>query len=174
MALAGGVGATLTLTSLALAQNTAAPAAQDYRTLIVQSSTQKAPATVGYNCVPKADGTGGECTPEVKYPLKFANTVTVRPNGDVTVLTKVPATYIRWRAARIDGKGEEVITALGEAKRVTKTGKRWRFTLPKRLNRSTDLLGFDVQHVNAYASFEIGTKIGKTVPDPPKKKTSSK
>ena len=170
MALAGGVSVTLALTSLALAQTTATPSAQDYRTMIVQSYKQKAPATVGYNCVPKPDGDGGECTEDVKYPLKFANTVTIRPNGEVTVLTKVPATFVRWRAARIDGKGEEVITALGEAKRVTKTAKRWRLTLPKKLNRSTDLLGFDVQHENAYASFEIGTKIGKTVPDPPKKK----
>ena len=171
MGLAGGMGVALTLTSLAFAQTTAAPTAQDYRTMIVQSYKQKAPATVGYNCVPKPDGSGGECTDEVKYPLKFANTVTVRPNGEVSVLTKVPATFVRWRAARIDGKGEEVITALGEAKSITKTGKRWRFKLPKKLNRSTDLLGFDVQHVNAYASFEIGTKIGKTVPDPPKKST---
>jgi len=167
IALAGGAGITLGIAALAHA----AEKAPDYRTLIVQSYKQKAPATLGYNCVPKADGSGGDCT-DATYPLKFTNTVTIRPNGEVTVLLAAPASYLRWRTARIDGKGEEQITGLGEAKRITKTAKRWRIRLPKRISRSTDLMGFDAVYPNAYSSFEIGVKIGKPMPTPKKKQAA--
>lgn len=171
MGLTGGAGVLLVTAAVGHAQTTQTKP-PDYRTLIVQSYKQKAPATLGYNCVPAADGTGGTCSELPKYPLDFKNTVTIRPGGEVTLLTAARASYVNWRAARIDGRGEEVITAKGEAKAVTKTGKRWRIELPRRMHRSTDLLGFDVIYPNAYASFEIGAKIGKTVPA--KKKTSTR
>jgi hypothetical protein len=159
MGLTGGVSLVLTTAAVTFAQTTA----PDYRTMIVQSYKQKAPATLGYNCVPKPDGTGGQCT-DAEYPLKFTNTVTIRPNGEVTLLLRAQADYVRWRTARIDGTGEEVITAQGEARSVTKTRRRWRITLPKRISRTTDLMGFDVQSTKHYSSFEIGAKIGKTMP----------
>lgn len=158
--LTGGAGVLLATAAVALAQEKA----PDYRTLIVQSYKQKAPATLGYNCVPRADGSGGECTELPEYPLKFTNTVTIRPNGEVTLLLRAPADYVRWRTARIDGRGEEVITAQGEGRAVTKTRRRWRIELPKRISKSTDLMGFDVQSTLHYSSFEIGAKIGKAVP----------
>lgn len=160
MGLTGGAGVMLATAAVALAQEKA----PDYRTMIVQSYKQKAPATLGYNCVPKPDGTGGQCSELPDYPLKFTNTVTIRPGGELTLLLRAPADYVRWRTARVDGKGEEVITAQGEARAVTKTRRRWRITLPRRISRTTDLMGYDVQSTLHYSSFEIGAKIGKTVP----------
>jgi len=164
MGLTGGASLMLATAAVAFAQDKA----PDYRTMIVQSYKQKAPATLGYNCVPSADGTGGECT-EATYPLKFTNTVTIRPNGEVTLLLRAQADYVRWRTARIDGRGEEVITAQGEARSITKTRRRWRIKLPKRISPSTDLMGFDVQSTKHYSSFEIGAKVGKAVPSKKKK-----
>jgi hypothetical protein len=142
----------------------------NFKRLIVDAEKKRAPATLGSHCVPFADGTGGECKQDYTYPLKVSNTLTIRPGGQVTLLLGAPAEFVRWRVARIDGKGEEVITALGEAKAVTKTRKRWRITLPRRISRSSKLMGYDLQYENGYASFEIGARIGKVVP---KKKTSS-
>lgn len=159
MGLTGGAGVLLATAAVAIAQDKA----PDYRTMIVQSYKQKAPATLGYNCVPKPDGSGGECT-EADYPLKFTNTVTIRPGGEVTLLLRATADYVRWRTARIDGTGEEVVTAQGEARAVTKTRRRWRIKLPRRISRTTDLMGFDVQSTLHYSSFEIGAKVGKTIP----------
>lgn len=167
--MAGGVGLVLALVAMAHGASTT----PNYGKLIVQSYKQKAPATLGYHCVPKEDGTGGVCT-DAEYPLKFTNTVTIRPNGTVTVLLGAPADFLRWRTARIDGRGQEQLTALGEGRAVTKTRKRWRIKLPKRISRTTDLMGFDVVYSNAYSSFEIGAKVGKTVPTKKKKSSTSK
>ncbi len=154
-------------TTLAGAQQ----ATPNFKRLIVDAEKKRAPATLGSHCVPFADGTGGECKQDYTYPLKVSNTLTIRPGGKVTLLLGAPAEFVRWRVARIDGKGEEVITALGEAKAVTKSRKRWRITLPRRISRSSKIMGYDLQYENGYASFEIGARIGKVVPK--KKRTSS-
>lgn len=158
--MAGGLLAAAATGSLAGAQ-TPAP---NFKRLIVQAEKKRAPATLGSHCVPFADGTGGECKQDFVYPLKTSNTLTIRPGGQVTLLLGAPAEFVRWRVARVDGRGEEVITALGEAKSVTRTGKRWRITLPRSIRRTSKILGIDLQYANGYASFEIGARIGKVVP----------
>jgi len=129
----------------------------DFTRMIVKVGKKSVQATLGTNCVPSADGQGS-CT-EASYPLKTTGKVTVKRGQQVTLLFGAPAGYVSWRAARLSAKGEEVITAKGEAKAVTKTKKRWRLTLPKNLSRSTKLLGFSVVYPNAYASFEVGAAV---------------
>lgn len=151
-----------TTLALGAAAGIAAPLAfaastPDYTKLIVKSGKKSVQATLGTHCVPTPDGAGscGEST----YPLKTTGTVTVSRGSEVTLLFAAPVGDVRWRAARINSAGQEVATATGVAKLVTKTKKRWRVTLPKNLKRSSKLLGFDVQSPNAYASFEVGLKV---------------
>lgn len=129
----------------------------DFTRLIVKVGSRSVQATLGTHCVPTADGSGG-CT-EATYPLQTTGRVTIRRDGEVTLLSGAPAGYVAWRAARIDGRGEEVIVAKGEARSITKTKKRWRIKLPKNLRRSTKLLGFSVTYPNAFAGFEVGATV---------------
>ncbi len=148
--------------SLAAAAPAAAPA-PDFTRLIVKVGKKSAQATVGYRCVPDAKGTGS-CV-EAKYPQKTTGTVRLRAGGKFQLLLGARAADITWRAARIDASGKERVLrgggmdVTGDAKRVTKTGKRWSITMPKTLSRSTDLIGFSVIYPNAFSSFEIGAKV---------------
>lgn len=135
----------------------AAQAPPDYAVMVVKVGKQSVQATQGTSCQPAPDGTQS-CT-ESTYPLKTTGVLTLTRGGEATLLLKAAAGYVRWRAARIDGTGQEQLVAYGEAKVVTKTKKRWRVRLPKDLRRSTRLLGFDVVYPNAYSSFEVGAKV---------------
>jgi hypothetical protein len=146
------LGCGLTAGSLAGAAETS----PDFTRLIVKVGARSVQATLGTHCVP-ADGKGN-CT-DAHYPLKTTGKVTISRGGQVTLLIGAPAGYVAWRAARVDGKGEEIITAKGEAKPITKTKKRWRLKLPKSLRRSTKLLGFSVTYPNAFAAFEVGASV---------------
>lgn len=126
----------------------------DYKTMIVKARRQSVQATLGTHCVPTADG-NGDCS-EATYPLKTTGVLKVHRGDSVTLLFAAAVGDVRWRAARIDGRGEEQLTATGIAKVVTKTKKRWKISIPKNLRRSSKLLGFDVRSPNAYASFEVG------------------
>ncbi len=139
----------------ATAQETATP---DYGSMFVKASKQSVQATLGARCHPDMTGSGN-CV-EVAYPLKTTGTLKLRPGTTVTLLFRADAGNVTWRAARIDGRGQEKATAIGTAKLVTRrTKRRWQITLPKNLSRSSDLLGFDVQYPNAYSSFEVGLKV---------------
>ena len=134
-----------------------AQAPPDYSVMVVKHGKQSVQATLGTACQPTADG-GQQCT-EATYPLKTTGSLKLTRGGEVTLLLKAPAGYVRWRAARIDGRGQEQLVAYGEAKVVTKTKKRWRVKLPTNLKRSTKLLGFDVVFPSAYSSFEVGASV---------------
>ncbi len=139
----------------AAAQETATP---DYRALFLKASKQSVQATLGARCHPDQSGSGN-CV-EAAYPLKTTGTLKLKPGTTVTLLFRADAGNVTWRAARIDGRGQEQATATGVAKLVTRrTKRRWQITLPKRLSKSSDLLGFDVQYPNAYSSFEVGLKV---------------
>lgn len=159
-------GATLALSTFAClgilggpiagAQETKPP---DYSRMVVKAGKKSAEATLGSYCHPDANGSG-TCGDAV-FPLKTTGTVKIRANGEITLLLGAVAQNVVWRAARINGKNEEVIVAKGSARAVTKSYKRWRFKLPKRLSKSTDLLGFAVQYPYAFSSFEVGAKVVK-------------
>jgi hypothetical protein len=134
-----------------------AQAPPDYTVMVVKHGKQAVQATLGTSCQPTATG-GSQCN-EATYPLQGTGAVRVSRGGTVTLLFRAPAGYVRWRAARIDGAGQEQLTAYGEAKVVTKTKKRWKIVLPKNLRASTKLLGFDVVYPNAYSSFEVGATV---------------
>lgn len=137
------------------AQETRTP---DYRFMLLKSQKQAVQATLGNHCHPDA-ANSGKCV-EVDYPLKTNAVLKLRPGTTVTLLFRADAGDVKWRAARIDGRRQERLTATGEAKLASrKTKRRWIITLPKRLSRSTDLLGFDVVYPNAYSSFEVGAKV---------------
>jgi hypothetical protein len=92
--------------------------------------------------------------------LKTTGTLKLRRGAEVTLIFRGDAGNVTWRAARIDGRGQEKLTASGVAALVTKKSKRrWRITLPKNVSLTSDLLGFDVQYPNAYSSFEVGLKV---------------
>lgn len=130
----------------------------DYSKLIVRVGKQSVEATLGAYCHPTADGSG-RCA-DAKFPLKTTGTVKIARNGTVELLFGANASYVQWRAARIDGRGQERILAHGHALSASrKSFKRWRFKLPKKLARSTDLLGFSVNYPYAYSSFEVGAKL---------------
>ncbi|WP_205698936.1 hypothetical protein [Conexibacter sp. SYSU D00693] len=143
----------------ALAQ-TAVP---DYRSMFVQYGGKTVQAKLGSYCHPNAQGTGEclELDPKKDYPLKDAATITVRQGEDVTLLFKHTVSHLAWRAARIDGLGEERITWTGTGRAVTKTFRRWKIKLPRTMARSSDVLGFDVNYPNAYSSFEVRIKVLK-------------
>jgi hypothetical protein len=132
----------------------------DYSRMVVKVGKRSAEATLGSYCHPNEDGSG-RCV-DATFPLKTTGVVRVRPSGTVELLMGAGAEFIQWRAARINSRNEEVITAQGEARAVTRTYKRWRFKLPKRLSRSTDLLGFSVKYPFAYSSFEVGARVLKS------------
>ncbi len=133
----------------------------DYKKLIVVSGKKSTAATLGTRCHPGQNGTAGDCT-EAKYPLKTTGTVALRAGERVTLLLGAPATDVRWRAARIDGTGKEQLIDVGGAFPATKTQRRWRVHLPKKMSRRIKLLGFDVVYKNAYSSFEIGARVSRT------------
>jgi hypothetical protein len=133
----------------------------DYKKLVVVSGKKSAQATLGTRCHPGVNGSPGDCA-EAKYPLKTTGVVSLRAGERVTLLLGAPATDVSWRAARIDGTGKEQLVDVGTAFPATKTQKRWRIHLPKRMSRRTKLLGFDIVYKNAYSSFEIGAKVART------------
>ncbi|MCW3010883.1 MAG: hypothetical protein JWO90_1287 [Solirubrobacterales bacterium] len=140
----------------AMAQETATP---DYRFMVLKASKQSVQATLGAYCHPNSTA-AENCSVVPRYPLKTTGTLRLRRGTTVTMLFRADAGNVTWRAARIDGRGREQLTATGVAKLVTtKSKRRWKLTLPKRLSRSTDLLGFDVQYPNAYSSFEVGLRV---------------
>lgn len=133
--------------------------APDYKRFIVKAGKKSAEATLGSYCHP--DGNGSGVCEEATFPLKTTGTVKIRPGREVQMLSGAVAQTVFWRAARINGRGEEVIVAKGQAKATTKTFKRWRLVLPKKLSKSVDLLGFAVQYPYAFSSFEVGAKVVK-------------
>lgn len=140
----------------AAAQQTAVP---DYRAMFLKAEKQSVQATLGAYCHPN-DTTPGNCSAGPAYPLKTTGALKLRRGADVTLLFRADAGNVTWRAARIDGRGQERLTASGVAKLVTTRSKRrWRIKLPKKVSLSSDLLGFDVQYANAYSSFEVGLKL---------------
>ena len=140
----------------AVAQPAAAP---DYRSMFVKAGKQSVQATLGAYCHP-ADGSAGNCSKGPSYPLKTTGKVTLKRGAGVTLLFRANAGNVTWRAARIDGRGQEKITASGVAELVTRKSKRrWKIMLPKNVSVSSALLGFDVQYPNAYSSFEVGLKV---------------
>lgn len=153
---------TTTTLALSAAAGIAAPLAfaastPDYRTLIVKSGKKSVQATLGSRCIPTSDGKG-DCT-EVPTPLKTSGTVTVSRGGQLTLLFAAPVGDVRWQTSRVNGTGQEIATAQGVGKLVTKTKKRWRVTLPKNLKRSSKIFGVLAQSPNAYASFEVALKV---------------
>lgn len=129
----------------------------DYSRMVVKVGKKSAEATLGTYCHPDSDGSG-RCE-DATFPLKTTGRVSIRANGTVELLLGAGAAAISWRAARVDANGKEVITALGDARSVTRTYKRWRFKLPKRLSKNSTLLGFNVNYPYAYSSFEVGAKV---------------
>ncbi len=140
-----------------------AESVNNYGTLIAKAGKKSVQATLGLHCFPVPNGS--DCNagnPEsVSYPLKTKGLIEVNRDGEITLLFGAPMGDVRWRTARIDGKGKEVATAQGVAKLVTKTKKRWRIRLPKTLKTSSTIVGIDAQAPNAYASFEFGIKVVK-------------
>lgn len=134
-----------------------AQAPPEYGVLVVKHGKQSVQGTLGTNCQPTPEG-GQQCA-EATYPLQTTGKVTLTRGKEVQLLLKAPAGYVRWRAARVNGVGEEVLIKFGEARVATKTKKRWKFTVPKDLRKSTTILGFDVVYPSAYASFEVGAKV---------------
>lgn len=140
----------------AAAQQTAVP---DYRAMFIKAQKQSVQATLGAYCHPD-DTSPANCSAGPPYPLKTTGTLKLKRGADVTLLFRADAGNVTWRAARIDGRGQEKITASGVATLVTtKTKRRWKIKLPKKVSLSSDLLGFDVQYPNAYSSFEVGLKV---------------
>jgi hypothetical protein len=133
----------------------------DYSKMIVVSGKKSSQATLGTRCHPNPDGSAGTCV-ETTYPLKTSGKVTLRAGERLTLLLGAPATDVRWRGARIDGTGKEQLVTVGAATPITKTQKRWRIQLPKRMSARTKLLGFDVVYKNAYSSFEVGARVTRT------------
>ncbi len=130
----------------------------DYKKLIVKSGKKAAAATLGIRCHPD------DCPSEAnhKYPLRTTGTVPLRAGETVTLLLGAPATDVRWRVARIDGLGKEQLIDVGVAFPATKTQKRWRARMPKKLSKRVKILGFDVMYKQAYSSFEVGAKVTRT------------
>lgn len=150
--------AVLACAALAVPVATAARKFPDYTKLIVKDGKKSVQAKLGDHCIPtpsKIDCQGGS-----NYPLTTSPDITLRPNGTVELLFGAKAGYVAWRAARVDGHGDEVIAASGEAKVVTRTKKRWRIVLPKNLSRSIKVLGLSVQYANGFSSFEVGARVG--------------
>jgi hypothetical protein len=142
-------------------QGAGAVPAVDYKKLIVMSGKKSAAATLGTRCHPGVDGAPGDCA-EAKYPLKTTGTVPLRAGERLTLLLGAPATDVRWRAARVDGLGKEQLIEVGVAFPATKTQKRWRVHMPKKLSKRIKILGFDVVYKNAYSSFEVGARVTRT------------
>jgi hypothetical protein len=162
---------TLTLTALAagpaagaLADGTSDPAqtpSQPFTVMIAKTtkSRQSVQAKQGSYCLPNANFTGGICH-TATFPLPDVPVVKVSAGEEITLLFKVPVGYVTWRTARLDGPSKrEVITANGEGDQVTKTKKRWRITLPKKLRKSSTIVGVSVTYANAYNSFEFGISV---------------
>jgi hypothetical protein len=149
---------------LALLLAAPAPAATptpDLSQMFVVSGGKTVGATLGAYCHP----TGCPDPRTFSYPLKGTGSITARAGSTITLLFKAPVRDLDFRAARIDGRGQEVLTTTGGGKHVTKTRRRWRITLPRTLSRTTDLLGFDVVYSNtAYSSFEVGLKVLRPAP----------
>jgi hypothetical protein len=164
--------AALTLTLAAVAAGPASGAlaestdpsqtpSQPFTVMIVKTtkSRQSVQAKQGSYCLPNQSFTGGICH-TASFPLPDIPVVKVSAGEVVTLLFKVPVGYVTWRTARINSATkQEVITANGEGDQVTKTKKRWRITLPKKLRKSSTIVGVSVTYANAYNSFEFGIAV---------------
>lgn len=136
-----------------------AAAPDDPRRLIVRSLGREAAATIGANCFPNPDGTGGTCV-EAVYPLKTSGAVRIRPAGQVTLLTGAPATEVWWRLSRRSrSSGREAQVAYGPTVARGSTGRRWVASMPRPLRRSATILGVFVRYANGYADFEARVRV---------------
>jgi hypothetical protein len=144
---------------LAVPTATAQQAPPDFRTLIVKSGKKASQAKLGSFCHPAADGTTGTCV-TATYPLADAGLLSVREGTEVELLTRAPVAGLEWRAARVDGRGQEVLTGLGRARSVSKTKRRWRIDVPRSLSKNTRLMGFLVTYNGTtFSDFEVGVKV---------------
>jgi hypothetical protein len=92
------------------------------------------------------------------YPLSPLPKLTVSRGQQITLRLKAPSGYITWRAVRVSG-GKERTSTTGEAQVLSSTKKSWRVTIPKNLSRKVTVLGFLVEYLNAYNSYEVGIKV---------------
>ena len=156
LALSGAL-AGLLIAPAAVAQQ----APPDYKSLFVKYGKKTVQAKLGAYCHPNAEGTGvcgGDFTRDGMAKL------TIRQNGEVTLLIKHPATSVEWQASRIDGRGDEQSVGTGNARAVTKTLKRWRLKVPKNFSRSTDVLRLNVRYPYAFSTFGVATKVLRAAP----------
>lgn len=148
-----GVVAGFLLVPAAVAQQ----ATPDYNSLFVKYGKKTVQAKLNAYCHPQP-GSTGICAGD--YSRDGMGSITVRRDGEVTLLIRHPATSVEWTATRIDGRGDEQITSQkGNARAVTKTLKRWKLKIPKNLSRSTDVLRFNVRYPNAFSTFGVLTKV---------------
>lgn len=139
---------------------TAQRSAPDYGTLTVSAQGKKVKAKRGAYCEPQADGQGGRCAAP-KYPLAGAPRITVRRGGTLTLELRASAAHLDWRAVRLEG-GKEKPTAVGAAKLVRGSKRKWQIKLPRGLSRSTKILGFYAEYNNAaYSDFEVAVRFGR-------------
>jgi hypothetical protein len=132
----------------------------DYAKLTVKLGKRRAAAMLGTYYHPTADG---KVTSHIAtYPLNPGSTVTIRRGGRVDLLLGANASYVTWRAVRIDSEGKEKLTASGEARPAKrKAFKTWRVKLPRGLSRATTMLGFNVHYPYAFSDFEIRAKVAR-------------
>ena len=132
----------------------------DYGKLTVAVGKRRAAAMLGTFYHPTADG---KVTSHIaSYPLSPGSTVTIRSRGRVDLLLGAAASYVTWRAVRIDSEGKEKLTASGEARPAKKKSfKRWRVRLPRGLSKSTTMLGFNIHYPYAFSDFEIRAKVAR-------------
>ncbi|HYF25681.1 MAG TPA: hypothetical protein VD931_08095 [Baekduia sp.] len=153
LALPGALAAAL-LAPSAIAQQPG----PDYRSLFVKSGKKTVQAKLGAYCHPNA-GPAGECGGD--FSRQGMGAITVRRDGELLLLLRYTASEVEWQAARLTSSGKEtgVRTGRAVAKKRTK-GKRWVFTLPRNLSKSTKLLRFNVRYPHAFSSFQLGvTKV---------------
>jgi hypothetical protein len=135
------------------------PPDPNYTYMAVVAGKKSVVAAVGTYSVPsKADPTVVTNHKAPSYPLTPRPTLTVSRGQALTLRLKAPSGYITWRAARVSG-GIEHVSTQGEAEVRSATKRSWRVTLPKNLSRKVTVLGFTVQYLNAYNSYEVGIKV---------------
>jgi hypothetical protein len=145
------------LTGGALATTSAsADTSGGYSTAIFKSGSQSVQATLGTHSFPNADGSFDNA--QATYPLKTTATLKIRSGKTIAVLLGHVGSDVRWRLSRVSN-GQEVLVHGGVARPTTKTYKRWKITLPKKLRKSEIVLGVDVSYPNGFSSFETGARV---------------